>query len=722
MYELAKRSATSFQVFQAVVLLAGSTAAIAPFVLAIVKSDHNATFFESTIYSANLAGLLSQIKDQGAVWAWGQYRVHLISYLPMMLPIAALEQLGIGKAVAALGWISALITATYLALYQLCLSCLNARMAQTRRASLWAALAALAAVCALPNFNYIKSTFFFVLPTISTVLLIWTLSMSSLRKRPWARIVILCAFSMLGTTVNATLFLYSHAFALVLAWTWGHSTGLSRTRRDYFVDALSMAVAAVPSFLLVASVAVLNPFYFGDVSGFISQSTENMYSLRSAFSAVFTFTTDWGLFDGFGGRLYYEFSPFYAQPFATLFVYLFWTLLITAVLRAGSAAKRAARITTLVQFALCTAMIGLPVLLASDYWLELVRTVPPLAIFRNITKLAPFLLLSTVLLLVTMMQRTKLRVVNRLGEAAVLALLAYSIPYWTYAEYFTRDRIAPKSLTTWSELANSLPPSMSGTQTTLLLPAMYNNDQFIDSGRILLPQGVIADLVAPTKAFRLVETFGGVATLSEAMHKVFVPNQSRPRGLMLDHGALADLVAKINAKFLLVTSSAIDEYSNKSELAILLEQLNAVLVHSTIETRLYELPTVELGAQSTPQLTGASGVPDRGWATIYCGSWQASLVAAVFSPLQMGDRMHQMCFDVKQRVPSIVSSSFIHRVQADSMGDLRVFIPHVIFCGLVLIALLWCFGLFSLAALEFFYPVSARYLQRKQIQPPVTAS
>lgn len=722
MRDLATRAAIPFRVFQALVLFAGTTAAIAPFILAIFAANHDATFFESTIYSANLANFFSKLLDQGAVWAWGQYRVFFTSYVPMMLPIAALEQLGIDKAAAALGWFSALIIAAYLALYQLCFGCLTARAPRTRRASLWAALAALATVCALPNFNYIKSTFYFILPTISAILLMWAICVPSLRKRPWARILILCMFSLLGTSANATLFLYSHAFALVLAWIWGHAIGYCRARRDYVVDAASMAIAAMPSFLLVASVAALNPLYFGDLSGFISESTEEMYSLRSSFAAVFAFTTDWGLFDGFGGRLYYDFSPFYAQPIATFFIYLFWTLLIAAVLKIGTTSKQLDTMNVLVQFGLCTAVIGLPVLLASDYWLGIVRAVPPLAIFRNITKLAPFLLLSVMLLLVTMMQTTKLQVVNRLSKAAVVALLAYSIPYWTYGEYLTRDRLAPQALTTWTDLANTLPPRMSGTQTTLLLPAMYINDQFVHSDRLLLPQGVIADIVAPTKAFRLVETFGGVATLSQAMHEVFVPNPSRPRGLMLDHGALANLVMQIDAKFLLVTSSAVDEYSNKSELVLLLEQLQAVLVHSTFEMQLYELPAVDLGARSPPHLTGTSGVTDRGWGSIACYSWQARVVAAAFSPLELGNQMQQMCGDVEKQVDSVVTSPFIRRVQANEAGDLRVFVPHVIFCSLVVIALLWCLCLIGLAAFEFIHKVNSRYVEQKDTQPRMAAS
>lgn len=544
-----------------------------PAVTSWVMVGPQAIVFESSAHAADYGRYFEELFHGHSFWLWGQYALTVVGYAPLYGLLYVLEAMTGSSSTAyhvALLFFQLLAVGCFVAFVRKWQS----RIAPDRTASTFDRIVpwvlGLLYVTSLANFNYLKSNVMFGLASYALPIQLYLVDRYVSRGSA-AAMGAVTASALLMNAANATFFFYIGG----LVWAYMmflrlQSFAVAPPWRILVVDTAALAFALLPAAILILVSTAVNIPYYGSLEELAQVASEGMYSMNANMVNIMSLTTDWAFFDGFNGEPYYEFAEYYRQRGVRLLAFVLILLPLGLAL-----AKMFGGARGFYRFWVAVGVLCVFVQLGANnpVFRWLIENIVLFQIFRNVTKLSPifyFALLAVICYQVAAVRSEQLR----RAAFAIFALggLAYNLPFWTYADYFHRDRSAGEIPKYWRDAGAWMKRHAPEGSRTLLLPATYVNDTFLWNGKKVLFQGTLPDGIWTTRTFRLSEALVGPPLMQAEMRRVFVPDASNVRGLTTDYAALGTFTARNGFGFIVLNRDLWSEYQHLSDVRAWLER------------------------------------------------------------------------------------------------------------------------------------------------------
>ncbi len=421
----------------------------------------------------------------------------------------------------------------------------------------------------LSNFIFLSSTIIFLLPTLVLIIQLFFIKRYVINdEKKWlVFFVILNGLALFNITIFLINIFFTNIFFYIL-FNIRYSLSINK---DYFKKVLFINVLYVPYLILVFLQIVVGSMYIGPLSDVASSARENFYSLEATFLNTFTQTSYWGLFGGFNGSLYFDFSSFYKNSIVYIFSFVPYILIAFFIIKNAEKKYNNVLKKMIIYFLLLFLFVFQFMLgLNNQIYKFLYENITLFQIFRNISKFAPILLFLTILILFLLILENNVKTLSKkiVLMLIILSALIYNIPYWTYSLYFFENRSIADIPQSYRDVANFLNKQLTYNDSILLLPATYSLDNYYWNSKKIAVQGNIFDVFLDRgiKSYRLNQGFTGSTIFQKDSTKLFVNNDKNVRGLDIDYRLLTDFVKKYNLNYIVVTKDLVSEYQNTTAL------------------------------------------------------------------------------------------------------------------------------------------------------------
>lgn len=439
----------------------------------------------------------------------------------------------------------------------------------------------------LSFFNYIKSTFVFLLPCLLLpALLYYPLKFLKTNKKKYLLpfLLLTCLMSDLQFTHFLINVLFINIFLLAFNFK------LHIPLKGLFKKILLINVFILPVlFIFSTTLFIMVCLHPSDLSSASALGREDFYSMNATYINIFKQTTDWALFGGFQGMLYYEFSKFYSNQYTSIFAFLPYILLLYLFITNKLKNNKLIIISFSVIFLfLVQVMLGLH----NPVYRYLYDNLFGFQVFRNITKFAPLLYLVLLILIYLLTlnyikQKSKLFIVFLL----LLLSLGYNIPYWSYAGWFFQYRTIKPVPEYWYQASDYINEDIDDSSKILVLPATYVLDVYNWNERDNYVQGSLSDVMHNKRSFRLSEILIGDLRFQLDANKLFIKDNNTVRQLGIDYSSLTNLAEKYNLDYVMVTKDAFSNYQDIPDIENWLKKANYKKEASFGAIDIYRNPT-----------------------------------------------------------------------------------------------------------------------------------
>lgn len=421
----------------------------------------------------------------------------------------------------------------------------------------------------LSNFLWLSSTITVLLVTLVLMAQLFIVKRYVINdeKKKLIFFMILNCFTIFNITTFLINILFTNVFLYIL-FNVKHKKVFSK---DYLKKVFLINILYVPFLILIFLQLFIGSMYIGPLSDVVSGSKENFYSLAATFSNIFMQTDYWGLFGGFNGILYYDFSTYYRNNIVYIFSFIPYILIAFFLMKSAKIKSNKELNKVIIYFFilflfLFQFMLGMN----NPVYSFLYTNITIFQIFRDITKFSPVLMFSTILILFLLIVRDDVKTISKKLLLLLLISLAllYNIPYWTHSIYFFKIRSISNIPQSYFDTANFLNKKLTYSDSILLLPATYSLDvNYWDNKRIAV-QGNLFDVLLDNgvKSYRLTQGFTGSTFFQKDSSKLFIPTNKSVRGLDIDYARLSDFVKKYGLDYVVVTKDIVSEYQDPNAL------------------------------------------------------------------------------------------------------------------------------------------------------------
>lgn len=531
---------------------------------------HHGQIAESSIYSLDLGRFFHDILLGRSVFNAGNYTVYPLNYFFVYSGVALLEHFFNGIP-SYLLFVAAFDLAAFYYFIKLLLLVTNDTVeAVSLKRFVVICLLGLLYLTSLSNFNYIKSNVIFLLPYLVLLPLLYYATLF-VRDGDRRHLIPFLLFSLMLGDFNlahvAIIILALNVF-LVVQRRLTHINSATFLRR---VAVTNTTLLPALCFLLV--IVADNIFYSANLRSFAIVAAENMYSNNAQYLNIFGQMTDWGLFGRWNQSLYYHFSPYYIPGPVTIFALVPFALLgfAAATSRATLATRRFANLLLIVVLVIFQIMLGNNNIIYSFLY----HHVLAFQVFRNVTKLAPLLLLFLTFAIYAFLYDSLDRR-RRFWTTLVLlgASFVYNVPYWTYSGYIYGNRAVERIPQYWHEAASYINKHTNGYDRVLALPAIYVNDIYFWHGRKTWVQGSLLDILIKDQSFRLSERSIGSPEYQADADSVFVKSATSIRHLDVNYSRLTWLAKTYGFDYVVLSNDLLSEYERTADIRAWLKSAN----------------------------------------------------------------------------------------------------------------------------------------------------
>ena len=552
---------------------------ITPFLINIYLNIDNTFILDSTVYGFNYGKAIKDFIFDKSLFFSGNYSISLFAYLPFFIPLYILGMF-FSQINAYFVFIIIIYTISFYCGVKLFLEIIgNKSTTNNIYVYIISSLLSFLFLTSLSNFNLFTSSIFFTISNISFLILLYCILMYHKRNNPLYLIGVL-SFSLFSS-FNFTNLILNIIFINLI-------TGIINIRtinNQFFKKTLILNLYFLPAMIISLIPIIIGLQYFGTNIGVSFQIfQEDFYSLNANYINIFKQNTFWGLFGSSNGKLYYDFSTFYASPLNSVFAFILYAYIVFMIIYNKLYNKLETSLIMILFLISFQFMLGLN----NPVYKYLYDNFTYFQMFRNITKVSSFLLLLALILFALQIKSFKQKRKYYLFSIVIIIVSTYyNTPYLSYSEYFFKERTLEKIPESYVEMSDYVNYNVSNNDKILILPGTYINERYKFDNNEVVPQGYIFDALLDNDitSYRVARDLMGSSIFTKDINNIYLNNNGKfefnPRGL--------EYVAnKYNFNYILITEDLVSEYQNIDIIKDWVKDNNYNIVKATGSISLYK--------------------------------------------------------------------------------------------------------------------------------------